>query len=155
VRPDRDAIRAQAEAKRSEARQKAQAARLDAAEVKLRLRSPPPKLVAMPEPTGDTEADAKADLDALAGGFRERAKAEARRFELATDSEYWCCLCFQTREQKEAFLGALNLLLHGDKYIDGRVVAKQLGITLPAADVPFNTSAKVDPTWVEFIDKKR
>ncbi|MBA8886147.1 hypothetical protein FHW12_000338 [Dokdonella fugitiva] len=148
-------MRAQADAKRSEARQKAAAALIEAAAAKERRRNPPPKLVAMPEPTGNTEADAKADLDALVGGFRERAKAESRRFELATDSEYWCCLCFQTREQKEAFLGALNLLLHGDKYIDGRVVAKQLGISLPAADVPYNTSAKVDPTWVEFIDKKR
>lgn len=152
---DRDALRASADARRHEARQKAEAARAEAAAVKARLRNPPPKLVDMPEPTGDIEVDTRADLDALSEGFRARARAEAKRFELATDSEYWCCLCFQTREQKEAFLGALNLLLHGDKYIDGRVVAKQLGITLPAADVPYNTSAKVDPTWVQFIDDKR
>ena len=144
-RPDREAIRASAEARRSEARQKAQAMRIDAENAKSRKRNPPPQMVAMPDPTGDTEVDAKADLDAVAKGFRERAKAEARRFELATDSEYWCCLCFQTREQKEAFLGALNLLLHGDKYIDGRVVAQQLGIALPAAEVPYNTSAKDRP----------
>ena len=82
-------------------------------------------------------------------GFRKRAADEGKRFALATDSEYWACICFQTREQKESFLVALDILKFGDRYLDGQAVAKQLGVALPKADVPYKTSAKPDPAWVE------
>lgn len=143
------------EAKKAEARQKAEAARRSAQAMILRAKNPPPKYVDMPEPTGDPQADDASALDAVQAGFRKRAKDEQRRFELVTDSEYWACLCFQTREQKEAFLAAMNLLRFGDKYLDGTLVAKELGVTLPSADVPYNTSAKVDRKWLEFVKPKR
>lgn len=76
--------------------------------------------------------------------FKARAEKEQARFELATDSEYWVALCFQTRAQKEAFLEGVQLLAAGDKYIDGRLLAKRMGIVLPAADVPYNVSARPD-----------
>jgi hypothetical protein len=60
--------------------------------------------------------------------FMQRTINEADRFKLVTDTEYWCCMCFETREQKEAFLKALGMLEEGDKYIDGRKVAASLGI---------------------------
>lgn len=85
--------------------------------------------------------------------FRERAQREADRFELATDSEYWAALCFQSRRQKEQFLQALRDRLglrdDGDKYLDGWEVAKAMGITLDREDVPYNTSAKQDRRWLE------
>ena len=34
--------------------------------------------------------------------------------------------------------------MHGDKYIDGELLAKRMGIALPAADVPYNVSARPD-----------
>lgn len=54
------------------------------------------------------------------------------------DHEFWCALCFQSREQKEQFLKALDLLDIGDKYLDGLLVAERLGVPL---DV-INLSAK-------------
>lgn len=90
------------------------------------------------------EAVAVAETSAVLEAFKARAQREKERFRLATDSEYWVAVCFQTREQKEHFLQVTKLLKAGDKYIDGALVAKVLGITLPPADVPYNTSAKVD-----------
>lgn len=108
--------------------------------------------VVMPEITGNPEVDSRADLDAVQKGFRDRIKNENNRFELSTDSEYWFAACFQTREQKEAFLKALDLLVHGDKYIDGRLLAEKLGIELPAADVPYRAECKIDKDYAQFVD---
>lgn len=147
--------RALIEQKKAEARQRAELARREAETIRFRAKHPAPKYVDMPEHTGDPEADDDSALNELQAGFRKRAKDEERRFFLATDSEYWACLCFQTREQKEAFLSALNILKFGDKYLDGTLVAKELGVTLPSADVPYNTSAKVDRKLMEFVNSKR
>jgi hypothetical protein len=53
--------------------------------------------------------------------FKERSAQEAKRFQDATDSEYWFAVCFQTREDKERFLKEFLPKL-GDKYLDGRKV---------------------------------
>jgi hypothetical protein len=132
------------------ARKKIEAAKREAEARKALKNNPPPVLVKMPELTGDPEADSKADLDAVQEGFRARAKQEADRFALATDSEYWACLCFQSREQKDAFLAALNILEFGDKYIDGQLVAERLGVKLPGADVPYKPEPKLDKDWLSF-----
>ena len=147
---DMDEKRAAAAAKKDAAKQKIEAAKRDIASRKLLKANPVPKYVVMPEPTGDAEEDSAADLDAVQSGFRKRAADEGNRFALATDAEYWSCICFQTRDQKEAFLAALDILKFGDKYLDGQAVAKHLGIALPDAAVPYKTSAKPDPAWVEF-----
>jgi hypothetical protein len=54
-------------------------------------REPEPDPMADVEYTGDLEEDSKRELTALQKGFRERARREQERFELATDSEYWIC----------------------------------------------------------------
>jgi hypothetical protein len=144
--------RAEIEARREVARQKAEAAKLEAKAKMHALRHPAPEYITPIDETGDPETDCAAELDAIQEGFRKRAKDEGNRFRLATDSEYWAAICFQTREQKEAFLAALGILVHGDKYLDGQIVADKLGITLPEADVPYNTSAKRDKSWAEFVD---
>ena len=87
----------------------------------------------------------------LLAAFKKRAQDEKKRFDLATDSEYWVGVCFQTREQKEAWLEAVKLLQHGDKYIDGQLLARRMGVTLPAAEVPYNVSAKVDPKFAALV----
>lgn len=131
------------------AKQKAAQAKQKAAAQKIARKAP--KLVEMPEPTGNPEVDSLADLDEVQRGFRERAKNEDRRFELATDSEYWFAMCFQTREQKEAFLKAMEWFELGDKYIDGQAVAKQMGVELPDADVPYRADGKIDKDWLSFV----
>ena len=124
-----------------------------------------PEYYVMPEQTGDVEKDSEADLTEIQAGFRKRAKDEGKRFEQATDTEYWFANCFQTREQRECFINAVIALLvekgisHaeasarlGDKYVDGRLVAYAFGIELPSADVPYNTSSKINSAWTEFVE---
>lgn len=140
--------------KKAEARRSIETAKAAAQARKTLKRQPNPQYVDIPPQTGNPEADSAADLNALQAGFKKRASDEARRFALATDTEYWACLCFQTREQKEAFLAAVGIDHLGDKYIDGQAAAKAMGIALPSADVPYNTSSNIDPAWAEFVDQK-
>ena len=91
------------------------------------------------------------EISATLAAFKARAQAEQDRFALVTDSEYWVAACFQTREQKEAFLAGVKLLQHGDKYLDGRLLAQRMGIELPPASVPYNTSAKVDAKFAALV----
>ncbi len=133
------------------ARQKIEAAKREAEARKALKKNPPPVMVYLPEPSGNPEEDSAADLDALQQGFRSRSKAENDRFALATDSEYWACLCFQTREQKDRFLSALKILEFGDKYLDGRLVAERIGIELPEASVPYKPEPRLDRDWLSFV----
>lgn len=109
-------------------------------------------LVQMPELTGDAEVDSKADLDAVKKGFRDRLKAENKRKVDATDSEYWFCVCFQSRAQSEAFLCEIGWRKFGDKYLDGVKIAKMMGIELPNDEVPYVAEPKIDKTWASFVD---
>lgn len=97
------------------------------------------------------EEVATKETSAVLQAFIARSKAEQARFLLATDSEYWVGLCFQTREQKEHFLKEAKLLQHGDKYLDGMLLAKRMGIELPPANVPYNISAKVDAKYAALV----
>lgn len=81
--------------------------------------------------TGNLEEDAAAELSALEQGMRERNAAEAKRFQQATDSEFWFAVCFRSRAHKEAFLEGIRAAQLGDKYLDGHALARLLGVTLP------------------------
>lgn len=59
----------------------------------------------------------------LYDGFADRARREADRFRLATDSEYWVCFCFRTAGAAAAFARAAGA--------DGRYVP---GASLPQAN---------------------
>lgn len=83
----------------------------------------------------DVEKDTRAELDAVQAAFRDRREKEKQRYELATDSEFWFCVCFQTREQKEKFLSAIGLD-RDVKYIDGLKYAKKIGVSLDRVTLP-------------------
>lgn len=136
---------------RAELKKKADLAREIAKQKKQLLKNPQPQYVDVPEMTGDAELDSKADLEAIDEGFRARAKDEAARFRLATDSEYWFCVCFQSREQKEEFLRKMDLIDIGDKYLDGQLVAGRLGVEISEQDVPYNTSSKIDTKLLKLV----
>ena len=51
-------------------------------------------------------------------GFRGRARREAERFRLATDSEYWIALSFGAADSAAVFMAALGLTPHG-RYLPG------------------------------------
>jgi hypothetical protein len=144
--------KARALAAKEEARLKMADAKMQAAETRRMAKAP--KFVTMPEPTGNAEEDAKADLTEIQVGFRSRASAEANRFMLTTDSEFWGVLCFQTREQRDVFFNSLGLLEFGDsRYYDGVEVAKKLGIILPEANMTYRPEPKVDPVWSSLVKK--
>lgn len=69
--------------------------------------------------------------------IREGREQQRKAIELANDSEFWFAVYFQTREQKERFLEAMDWIKHGDKYLDGRWVAKQHGVELPPRPAPY------------------
>ena len=112
--------------------------------LKQQTQAPLPDPLAEVDYSGSLEEDSDAEMSATLKAFKERTDKEADRFRLATDTEYWFAVCFQTREQKDAFLQAVKWFEHGDKYLDGAVIAKKLGVTLPSAEVPYNVSAKPD-----------
>lgn len=70
------------------------------------------------------------EVEKVESEFAARSDREEKRFQDATDSEFWVAVCFQTRDQKEAFLKALGLFEAGDKYLDGIEVAEKLGIKI-------------------------
>ena len=106
--------------------------------------APVPTYTQAPVQTGDLERDSENELNEVLEGFKSRARAEDDRFKLATDSEYWTCICFQSRSQVEAFILALKLGNGTEKYLDGLRVARKLGIELPAVSVPYNISSRRD-----------
>lgn len=87
--------------------------------------------------TGDVEADSAAEVSTTLASFKNKNAAESDRHKLATDSEYWFAVCFQSREQKEYFLKKVGWLLAGDKYLDGSFVAMKLGVELPKVEITF------------------
>lgn len=112
-----------------------------------------PRLLLAQEPIDDPlaeveygngiEADSAAEASALLQGFRERAKQEAERFTLATDSEFWVAIGFQSREQKDVFLQVMEWFQLGDKYLDGTQIAALMGIELPKVELA-NKKVKAD-----------
>lgn len=104
-----------------------------------RMENPVPNPMDAVPDTDDSEKDCKAMTSVASQAFKAKAKNEAKIFKDNTDTEYWFAVCFQSREQKDAFLEALDLKNHGDKYLDGQFVAKKLGVTLPVVKRKFNT----------------
>lgn len=80
--------------------------------------------------TDDIEADAKAEIGVMSEAlksFKGYIAETNQRKEDATDSEFWCALVFETREQKEEALRVLGVgRLDGDKYIDGAKFAERI-----------------------------
>lgn len=77
------------------------------------------------------------ELDEVKKGFRERMKEENKRFRDMCDTEYWCCLCFTSRAQKEEFLKSLGLDPE-EKYIDGREFARAVKRPVKTKDLEFS-----------------
>ena len=93
--------------------------------------------------TGDPETDAQAEVDAYRSALyrAEQERLDQYRTEI-NDPEYFLCICFQTRAQKEEFLGKLALLDLGDKYLDGLKVAQRLGIEIEPINLPRTSTPK-------------
>jgi len=89
--------------------------------------------------TGSVQGNAIAELDAIQTGFMMRLEKERERTIGRYDTEYWVAVIFETREQKETFLAALDITIEeGDKYVDGYVLAQRLRIKLPDSDIDWS-----------------
>lgn len=105
-------------------------------------------------PTGDLEGDTKRELNKVEQGFRERAAQEQERFLAATETSFYCCLVFDSGAQCDAFLQATGLDKgQSDLFVDGRVLAKQMGIELPAPVIKFDRDFKVDRRLAALVRK--
>ena len=95
---------------------------------------------------GSPEGIAKRVLNEVEQAFKDRAQAEEKRVLEAVDSEYWICLVFQTRGQKDEFLKACgaDMSVMGDKYIEGPDFAKLIGRPVTPVAVRYNISSKLD-----------
>ena len=80
---------------------------------------------------GDIAHDTKEEEGAMLKHLKEAGKVEKRRYDVAVDSEFWFAVYFQSREQKDAFLTAMNWLKYGNKYLNGLQLADLQGILIP------------------------
>jgi len=76
----------------------------------------------------DLEADADAEVGAMAAAIADEKKLRRDAYRTLVDPDFWFAVCFQSREQKEAFLTAVGWLDHGSRYLDGLWIAKRLGV---------------------------
>jgi hypothetical protein len=90
----------------------------------------------------DAVAATEAALTDVQRGFHAKKAEERQRYETAIDSEFWIAVCFETRGHKEEFLRKLDLAGIGDKYLDGRAVAKKLGIQLDTPSAKLGRPAR-------------
>lgn len=92
----------------------------------------PLDVVAESEEPGQFRDEVAAELSVMQDAYRKRNVAEKKRRTAATDSEFWIAVCFTDRAEKERFLAAVGVMpdLHGDKYINGRVLAAKLGLRI-------------------------
>jgi len=85
---------------------------------------------------GTLEGDAKAEVSAALAAILAERKLKRDAYRLMADTEYWVCLCFQSRAQKEEFLQKMGWLPLGDKYLDGLKVAEMAGLGIEPVDLP-------------------
>lgn len=92
------------------------------------------------------QENAKQELKAIQSAFKRRVQNEKDNILRRFDTEYWIGVCFEDRDQKEAFLKALDLLDAGDKYVDGRALAHRLGIELPQSTMRYDWNENYNRT---------
>lgn len=102
-----------------------------------------PDIDSMFEPSGlpglppiaatDTEQIANKEVDDMMTMIKENRRNNAERFRDIEAGEFWFCVCFQSRSQKEEFVKQLLEKYpghdnFGDKYVSGLELAEILGI---------------------------
>ncbi|ULJ65924.1 hypothetical protein [Wielerella bovis] len=100
---------------------------------------------------------ANTELDAKKKGFRDRAKADAKRKIDATDTNHYAVFCFDNEKQIDEFLDSMDwsqfvVEYDGKRYINGEKVAALMGIELPDDKVPYVAEPKIDKIWASFVD---
>lgn len=103
-----------------------------------------PDIDSMFDPTGlpglpenkaeDLQTSSDQEVSDMMTSIRENRKNNAERFRDIESGEFWFCVCFQSRSQKDQFIADLlkkyapNTENFGDKYVSGLELADMLGI---------------------------
>lgn len=95
----------------------------------------PSGLPGLPDRDGmGLEETSNAEVDDMMASIRENRRNNAERFRDIEAGEFWLCVCFQSRSQKEEFLAGLfkkysqENSTFGDKYVSGLELAAMLDI---------------------------
>ena len=105
----------------------------------------------MGDPVGnlaDLEQACEQELSQVNASFRERMKAENDRFRDMCDTEYWCCVCFNNRAQREEFLRSVGFD-PDEKYIDGKELARAIKRPVKTPDMEFARTRPFDRDFIE------
>ena len=73
---------------------------------------------------GRFEQESAAEAMAIFDAFNSLEKQ--KQYTEATDSHFWICVVFDSRDDAEKYLDDMNLRKHGDKYIDASAWLKEL-----------------------------
>lgn len=84
--------------------------------------------------TPDIEQDSIEELNEATQAFSQQAKAEYQQFKDNVDANYFTVITFNNSGQLKEFLSKIGLAPADPQYIDGRVLAKKLGIEITVPD---------------------
>lgn len=105
--------------------------------------------------TDNLEEDTKAQLTDIEKGYRQRMKIENERFLAATETAFYFCAVFDSNAQCDTFLQATGLDKgQSDLFVDGRVLAKIMGIELPDPVINFDRNFKTDKKLEKLTEGK-
>jgi hypothetical protein len=93
--------------------------------------------VAVPPASTTNEKAHEETAKQLKSAFMQRHEAEVARYTAVGDSEFWLCVCFISRDQKEAFIAGVSWpgVDLDTKYADGVRLAAALDIELPPTSI--------------------
>lgn len=93
------------------------------------------------------------EIQEVEAGFRERMKQENDRFRDMCDTEYWFCVCFTSRAQKEEFLNKIGI--EADlKYVEGKEMARAYKRCLKTPDLEFAKTRPFDRDFLNISEQK-
>lgn len=80
------------------------------------------------------EIDSQTELSDLQKSFRERAAASEKEKEKNTNSEFWSCVVFKNKEQRDRFCELLGIKEPDLQYINGQKLIKALELRIEQVD---------------------
>lgn len=79
---------------------------------------------------GDGETLSGIEVSHAVQALREHDKRAADRIAHNTETDYWFAVIFHTERERTEFLRAVDAYYLGPRYIDGRALARKLGVEI-------------------------